>query len=132
MAKNIKRIGNKCELELCKLLSEHNFWCHLLSYNKNGQPCDVVAMKGNLNYLIDVKHIEGTRFDFSRIEPNQHTCFDYAMWNCDIENCGFAIYSEVTCRFYWMNYDVYNHRGEYNSIDVRNLELFENEINSKK
>ena len=88
-----KKIGDSTERKCLEVLSKLGYWCHLFAYNKNGQPCDIVAMKDNIGYLIDVKHCEGDRFDFKRIEPNQRSCFIYAR-SCGNKTLGLMIYFE--------------------------------------
>ena len=44
--------------------------------DKNGQPCDVIAINGEKTILLDVKHCDRNRFYMTRVEPNQKTCFD--------------------------------------------------------
>jgi len=105
MMVNNKVIGNQYEKQLCELLQKNGYWCYLMSYTPSGQPCDVVAVKDNKVYLIDVKHSSNNKFYASRIEPNQHTCFQYASKKCEVKNCGFAIYSDALKQFYWLNYD---------------------------
>ena len=98
-----KRIGNTWEVRLCELLQRNGFWCHLFEHGKNGQPCDVIALKGNdIAMLIDVKHCCGDRFAFSRVEPNQRTCFEYAMNICKVQRLGFAVYFESEGKFKWL------------------------------
>ena len=70
--RNVKKIGNKFEKKLVDLLQSKNYWVHLFAYNQAGQPCDIVCLKQNIGYLIDVKHCENDIFYFSRIEPNQY------------------------------------------------------------
>lgn len=103
--KNIKKIGNEYEKKLLDFLKEKNYWVHLFSYNKDGQPCDVICIKNNIAFLIDVKHCENDVFYFSRVESNQYNCFLYAS-QCgnDYDNLGFAIYCEKTQDFRWLSF----------------------------
>ena len=101
---NQKKIGNKYEFKLCSILKDSKYWCHLFEYSVNGQPCDIVAIKDDVSFLIDVKHCEGDRFYTSRIEPNQQSCFNYAK-KCGIKNVGFAIYFEKSKCWKWLEYD---------------------------
>ncbi len=94
-----KKIGNQYESIFINVLRNKGFWCHLFSYNKNGQPCDIVAIKNDIPYLIDVKHCEEEVFNFSKIQPNQITCFEYASL-CGVTKTGFAIW--FTCRNKWL------------------------------
>lgn len=126
--KNQKKIGNKYEKELCNLLQANGYWCHLFEYNSNGQPCDVVALKEDKSFLIDVKHCEGDIFYFSRIEPNQKTCFEYASKICKIKNVGFAIYFDNKEKFYWLPYHL-TKNSKINSVVSAGLKLIEVKIN---
>lgn len=114
-----KNIGNKCEKELGKLLQKNRYWCHILEYNKNGQPCDIVAIRGDNCFLIDVKHCDSDRFNFNRIEANQKACFTYASLYCGIKNVGFAIYFESDSKFYWLPFNVI--REDEKSISKKEL-----------
>ena len=100
---NVKKVGDKTEQKCLDLLQKKGYWCHLMAYNKNGQPCDIVAIKKNFGYLIDVKHCEGDRFEFRRIEPNQRSCFDYNL-QLGNHNLGFMIYYEKYERFNFVPY----------------------------
>lgn len=68
---NNKQLGNKFEIEFCQMLSKNGFWCHRLQDNKNGQPADIIASKGNKAALIDCKVCENNKFQLSRMEENQ-------------------------------------------------------------
>ena len=100
---NIKKVGDNTEQNCLDLLQSKGYWCHLFSYNKNGQPCDIVAIKKNEAYLIDVKHCDGDRFAFSRIEPNQRNCFEYNL-TLGNGNLGFMIYYEKYGKFNYVSY----------------------------
>lgn len=98
-----KRIGDTTEQKCLDLLQAKGYWCHLFAYNKNGQPCDIVAIKKNQAWLIDVKHCDGDRFAFSRIEPNQRNCFEYNL-SLGNSNLGFMVYYEKYGKFNWISY----------------------------
>lgn len=74
MASN-KKLGNDFEREFCQLLHDNGFWVHNLAQNHAGQPADVIAVKNGNAHLIDCKVCTNGKFQFSRIEENQH----YAM-----------------------------------------------------
>ena len=99
-----KKIGNDTEKKALEILSGLGYWCHLFSYNSNGQPCDVVAIKNDRAFLIDVKHCGEKRFDFKNIQPNQRTCFEYAE-QCGNTGCGFLIYFEGYGVWRWLSYE---------------------------
>lgn len=117
-------IGNSIEDMCCELLQQHDYWACRLKGNANGQPCDVVAMKGSKNWLIDVKHNKSDRFELSRCEPNQKTTFKYANRYCAINNTGFAIYFDTIKKFKWILFrDIDFDR--YKSIHYKDMEDFE-------
>lgn len=67
-----KKQGNSFERELCDLLAEKGFWAHNFAQNKDGQPADIIAIKGNFHTLIDCKLVSTDKgFEFSRWEENQ-------------------------------------------------------------
>ena len=101
-----KTIGNEYEKKFTEYLQRNGYWCHIFSYNTNGQPCDVVAVRNNIAYLIDVKHCEENRFSFDKIQPNQITCFEYNL-QCGNRNTGFAIWFEMQRKWYFLTYRVY-------------------------
>ena len=78
-----KKLGNGFEAELCEILSEHGFWCHNLAANSAGQPADVIAVRNGKAYLIDCKVCSQGKFQYSRIEENQHLSMD--LW-CECGN----------------------------------------------
>lgn len=100
-----KKLGNEFESKLLKILQDKGYWCHLFAYSKNGQPCDVVAIKDDIPILLDVKHCASDRFSFSHIQPNQITCFKYAK-SCGITYTGFAIYFELQNSWRWLSYQL--------------------------
>ena len=101
---NQKKIGNETEQRFLDLLQEKGYWCHLFAYNKNGQPCDIIAIKDGKPFLIDVKHCDEKRFGFSNVRDNQRSCFNYYE-SCNNENCGFAIYFAKTGTWRWLSYE---------------------------
>lgn len=100
-----KKLGNEYENRCLKILQNMGFWCHLFSYNTNGQPCDIVAIKNNTPHLFDVKHCCESRFSFDKIQPNQLTCFEYAN-SCGVTNTGFVIWAETLCRWVYLDYQL--------------------------
>lgn len=98
-----KKIGNEYEGLFVKLMQKKGYWCHIFAYNKNGQPCDVIAVKNNRPHFIDVKHCEENRFDFKNIQPNQITCYEYNE-QCGNGNTGFAVWFEKQGKWFWLPY----------------------------
>ena len=93
----------KLKKEFLDYLQGLGYWCHLFAYNKNGQPCDIVACKNNIAHLVDVKHCDEDRFDFKNIQSNQITCFEYNRM-CGNTNTGFAVWFEKQQSWYWLPY----------------------------
>ena len=61
-------VGNKTETEVGKIFKRNGYWAHILQKKASGQPVDIVAMKGNINWLVDAKHISDKKsFAFSHI-----------------------------------------------------------------
>lgn len=67
-----KAAGTRFEKEFAGILADHWFWVHLFQDNKNGQPCDVIAVKDDHAYLFDCKDCQTDIFTLSRIEENQY------------------------------------------------------------
>ena len=82
-----KTVGNQFEKEFCEMLGRNGFWVHNFQQNKDGQPADVIVVKGDRTWLIDCKVCENDRFSLSRIEPNQHTAMRY--WERVTAYCGY-------------------------------------------
>lgn len=119
---NNKKIGNATEKKLCELLQQKGFWVHLMAYNSNGQPCDVIALKNNWPLLLDVKHCSGKRFEVKNIQPNQIEVFKYLKQSNNIgTTCGFAIYSEVHQDWFWLNAEkvIYGKAKSYDLLDLK-------------
>ena len=87
---NNKQAGNEFEREFCEILAIDGFWSHFMGGNRNGQPADIIAVRNERAYLIDVKDCQNDRFVLSRIEANQDTAMRY--WEMCGNNQGlFAI-----------------------------------------
>lgn len=85
-----KRLGNKKEEYVARVLFDNGYWVHLFQQNKRGQPFDLVAIKNNIALMGDVKSCYENRFDFTRIEPNQYTSMELAL-SCGNTNVGFFL-----------------------------------------
>ena len=116
---NVKKIGNEFEVKFANELRKKGYWCHIFEYNSNGQPCDIVAIKDDTSYLIDIKHCNEERFDFSKIQPNQFTCFEYARL-CGVNNTGFAIWFECKKKWLWLPYTLVKEMKEMGEKSIRN------------
>ena len=66
-----KKAGTEFEKEFALRLAAEGFWVHLFQNNKNGQPCDLIASRNGMAYLIDCKDCQGNFFELSRMEENQ-------------------------------------------------------------
>ena len=119
MGEQIK-IGTKSEKDLAKLLRKFGFWNYNMPVKTNGQPCDIVAIRENVPFLIDSKHTaKKPSFSFDRIEDNQKAAMDYMINFAHIKNVGFAIYFERDEDWYWMPYT------QYLTIDKKSVNISE-------
>lgn len=66
-----KSTGTKFESEFRLLLWRNGFWAHGFQDNRNGQPCDVIAVKNGIAWLFDCKNCQGPYFRLDRMEENQ-------------------------------------------------------------
>lgn len=83
--------GTRFEDEFAKKLYEHGFWAHVMQQKKDGQPADIVAIKGRFHTLIDCKEISTNKgFQFEREEENQRLAMELFKKRCD-ELCYFAL-----------------------------------------
>lgn len=91
MKKSNKKIGNDTEKEFAQFMYQRGWWVHILAYNQNGQPFDVIMSKDDTTWFLDVKNVEsGEDFDLDRIEPNQHTAFQMLI-SKGTKRCGLAV-----------------------------------------
>lgn len=130
---NIKKIGNKCEQNTLSVLKSKGWWCHLFA-SQSGQPCDIIALKNDKYFLIDVKHCENLSFRKERIEPNQFTSFEYARRK-GIVNTGFICFFELTQEYKFLSYEKVKNNPDKKSFhknDMISLEEFLNEIDSEQ
>lgn len=90
---NNKKIGNSVEKTTRTYLASLGFWAHLLVDNANGQPFDIVAIKGDHTLCVDAKNLKDNirSFTFARIEGNQWNSMTLIK-NISSAICGFAIY----------------------------------------
>lgn len=86
-------IGDETEIAIGKIFQKNGYWCHIFQKKVSGQPVDIIAIKENINWLIDAKHLEENKksFPFSRIEMNQIESLTYAKEYAGIKRLGFAI-----------------------------------------
>ncbi len=126
--------GRATEKFVVKTLKSHGYWAYNIPNTTNGQPCDIVGIKGiddnnTISWLIDAKHVrkEEVSFTFNRIEPNQISALAYAIHYANIKNVGFAIFFDREKTLYWLPFlDYVNYeRLGHNSINMNNLVKFE-------
>ena len=128
---NVK-LGKHIEQRVCEVFKQYGFFAHNCVNALLGQPCDIIAIHGQLVVLIDCKHIErGTRFDFKNIQDNQYLCFKYSKDYNNITNTGFVIYCEETNILYYLPFNLVVANGDYKkvSIDCTQLPLFKDKMN---
>ena len=123
------KLGNATEKNICKVFKNHKYWVYNLPKKANGQPCDVVALKDNISWFVDGKHVrnEAVSFTFDRIEPNQLAAMEYAKNFAGLKNVGFVIFFDRTKKLYWFSYDkyIYMKRFGKKSVNYEELEEFE-------
>lgn len=79
-----KRQGNRFERELCEMLAEKGFWAHNFVQNQDGQPADIIAVKGLYHCLIDCKLLSTREgFIFTRWEENQRNAMRIFHQKCE-------------------------------------------------
>ena len=107
--KSVKGIGNDTEQLLLDKLQVKGYWAHLFADNYNGQPCDIIALKGDRALLMDAKHCDSGVFYYSRVEANQVGSFSYAT-QCGVspKNLGFALYLASENQFYWLSWELFS------------------------
>lgn len=127
--------GNATEKFTAKTFKKNGYWAHIVSKNiSGGQPCDVIAARGNKIWLVDAKHVETSKvsFTFDRIEPNQISSMAYAAnyAKIDSDRIGFSIYFDRTKKLYWFAYTDYVrlHTLGAKSVNIQELNEFEEVI----
>ena len=100
---NNKTIGNAVEKEFARAMFVRGWWVHILAYNANGQPFDVIMSRNNISWFLDVKNVEsGDSFRLDRVEENQMTSFRL-LTAMGTTNCGLAIKFDDK-KFYLLEY----------------------------
>ena len=92
MPNNNKVSGNRFENDFADILAKHGFWAHVMQQKKEGQPADIIAVKGRFHTLIDCKEVSDIAdgFPFSRVEENQRLAMKMFTKRCG-ELCYFAL-----------------------------------------
>ena len=102
-----KKLGTLYESKALEYLKSKGFWATFLNAGRNGQPCDVIAIKvkdtTTIAYLIDIKHCNNNCFRFDRIELNQRDAFTYAT-KMGI-NCYFLIWFDLLNSWKWLDFE---------------------------
>lgn len=100
--------GKNGEEIVGNIFQENGYWFHIFASKIGGQPVDIIALKGDKHWLVDAKYLgkEKISFPFSRIEPNQLSCMNYARNFSNIQNLGFVIISErFDLKAFYLSYD---------------------------
>lgn len=87
-----RKNGARFEREFSAKMYSYGWWVHCFTQSNAGQPCDVIAVKGNTPVLIDCKVVSNHRgvFELSRIEENQR--MGMTLWHrCGNKHTWFAI-----------------------------------------
>ena len=101
---NNKRLGTAFEREFCELLAARGFWVHFMSPSASGaQPCDIIACRNNVPFLIDCKTSSKKTFNINRLECNQILAF-YFFTRSGNENCFVAV--KYNGKVYMLNYEL--------------------------
>ena len=79
------KTGKKFESQWADHLKGLGYWAYMFP-NKQGQPCDIIAIKNNTPFFFECKTCNTDIFDCKRIEANQHTASRY------IRSCGNSNY----------------------------------------
>ena len=107
---NNKQIGTSFEKDFCERLAACGWWVHFMTPTKGGsQPCDVIACKNGVPYLIDCKTCEDKVFRLSRLEDNQKLAFDRFIKTGNT-NCWIAI--KHNGDIYGVSYQVLSRLGK--------------------
>lgn len=130
------KLGNATEKLVSKTLRSFGYWNYILPKKVEGQPCDIVAMKGIdvknkveiIAWMIDAKHVENkVSFTFDRIEPNQISSLSYARDFAKIQGyrgyTGFAIFFDRDKQLYWLSFDQYEEMAKNGCKSVNMQEL---------
>ena len=86
-------VGDVSEKEIATdCFRKNGYWAYITAKKINGQPVDIIAMKNNINWLVDAKHLDESKksFPFYRIEPNQIDTLNFAKKK-GLKNLGFVI-----------------------------------------
>ena len=118
MAKNTNKItGLVFERAVCDALFKQGFWVLNVAPGKDGQPADIIAVKGSKIYLIDCKVCKDDRFVLDRIEPNQESAMK--LWEERTTGlAGFAIVTGDSKIYYLPSEEALSLKANKTSIKV--------------
>lgn len=126
------KLGTATEKFIAKTLRGFGYWVYNIPMKANGQPCDIIAVKGGksmLVWLIDGKHVRGedVSFAFARVEPNQVSAMGYAHDFAKIDNIGFCVFFDRDKRLRWLPYSIYRdmEASGRKSVNMSELKPFE-------
>lgn len=91
-------VGKKGEALAERFFRERGYWVHLTNRSNSGaQPVDLIAIRGEIPWLLDAKYVSLPKkaFSFDDIQPNQLTTMNYAKNFARIDNLGFFIVFEA-------------------------------------
>ena len=111
---NNKTIGNQFEKEYAEILSKQGFWVTFITpkATNGSQPCDLIAIKDDIAFLIDCKTSESKLFPLKRIEQNQREAFR------KYQHCGNMNY-----------YLAIKHENKIYKIDMAEIDFKQKNIN---
>lgn len=119
---NNKAIGNMYEKCFLSMLETYDYWAHLFAGDvSRQQPVDIIALKNNVAWLIDVKHCKENTFYFKNIQPNQLTCMELAREKGNIR-LGFVIFFDTINQFKYMPYELYLKKVDEGKAGINHLE----------
>lgn len=125
------KLGNATEKFICKTLRKYGYWAYNMPKKVNGQPCDIIGIKGGKSiivFLIDGKHVrnEEVSFSFTRVEPNQISSLAYARDFAGIQNVGFCVFFDRDKQLRWLPFSQFEKLSKEGakSVNMNTLELF--------
>lgn len=127
-------LGRKTEDMIAQFFKSKKYWAFVIPKKREGQPCDIIAIRKDDVWIIDAKHLEENKasFSFSRIEPNQITSMKYMHIFANIEaHIGFIIsWDREPNRLFYFDYDNFTDLSQkgLKSIKIEELDDMEDLI----
>lgn len=106
------KTGKKFEHEWADFLKSLGYWVYMFP-NKQGQPCDIIAIQNNIPFFFECKTSQTDTFDCKRLEANQKTASKY------IRSCGNSNYLIVIKFKSGINYFLFNEIENLDKIEYR-------------